>query len=411
MEKKGGAMFATPMKLWLHAGAWSLSVVPQRFPRTILENGAIARIPAELAAAGCRKPLIVSDATLVRAGLVARLEDVLLRGGLECAVFSGVLPDPSYDICSQGLAALKAARCDSVVALGGGSVMDAAKLIRMGATHRKPIERFVGLLPCRNSGLPFICVPTTAGTGSETTSAAVITDQKKHRKRTVLDPRLTPFLAILDSELCVGLPPAITAATGIDALTHAIEAYTNTLRIASVDEDATEAVRLVFAFLPRAYREGSDREAREAMLQASFLAGRAFTRGFVGYVHAIAHRFGERYHVPHGLANAIALPPVLDFIADAAAPRLAALGCAARGEAGKPAASRGSERDEAGFFIDDVRALIAGLSIPATLESLRKADIPSMATAALREAHGTPYPVPRILGQADCEAIICSMSP
>ena len=404
-------MFTTLMKLWLHAGAWSLSIVPQRFPRTIKENGGIARIPAELTAKGCRKPLIVSDASLVRAGLVSKLEDVLSGGGLECAVFSGVVPDPSFEICSLGLAELKAARCDSVIALGGGSVIDAAKLIRMGATHRKPIEKFVGLLPCRNAGLPFICVPTTAGTGSETTSAAVITDRKAHRKRTVLDPRLTPFLAVLDSELCVGLPPAITAATGIDALTHAIEAYTNTLRIASVDADATEAARLIFAFLPRAFRDGTDREAREAMLEASFLAGRAFTRGFVGYVHAIAHRFGERYHVPHGLANAIALPPVLDFIADAAAPRLAALGCAIRGAEGKPAEPRGSVYDEAGFFIDDVRTLIAALSIPATLESLRRADIPSIAMAALREAHGTPYPVPRVLDRADCEAILSAMLP
>ncbi len=404
-------MNATLTKAWFHAGAWTLSVVPQRFPRVIIENGGIAHIPAELAAIGKRKPLIVSDASLVRAGLVSRLESVLADSGLDCAVFAGVVPDPSYEVCAQGLAALRAAGCDSVIALGGGSVMDAAKLIRMGATHRKPIEKFAGLLPCRNAGLPFICVPTTAGTGSETTSAAVITDTAAHMKRTVLDPRLTPFLAVLDAGLTLGLPPAVTASTGIDALTHAIEAYTNTLRIPSVDADATEAVRLVFAFLPRAYRDGADIEAREAMLKASFLAGRAFTKGFVGYVHAIAHRFGERYHVPHGLANAVALPSVLDFIADAAAPRLAALRRAAHGSEGKPAESHGSVIDEAGGFIDEVRALIAGLGLPSTLDLLRREDIPAIAEGALREARRTPYPVPRVLDLADCEAIIATMLP
>lgn len=380
----------------------------QKLPTLLTGKGSLKLLPSELEVQKASKPLIVTDASLIKVGLVSRLTTVLSDSSIPFAIFDGVLPDPSYEICEHGLAVLKDNGCDSVIALGGGSVIDAAKIIRMAATHKKPVSAFKGLLPCRNAGLPFICLPTTAGTGSEATAAAVITDQKQHRKITVLDPRLPPDSAILDPELCVGLPPPMTAATGMDALTHAVEAYTNTLHYSDVDMQALEATRLVFANLRRAYAQGDDLGAREAMLRASHLAGRAFTRGFVGYIHAVAHRFGERYHIPHGLANAITLPYFIDLYRDVVPERLADLAAAAG------LRNRGAEDDideQAAAFAEALRQLNRDLGIPEKAEFLKREDIPGIAAAALKEAHGTPYPVPMILDAPGLEAVIALMLP
>ena len=392
--------------VWFNLAARALTLIPQKIPTLLTGQGSIKLVPSELGVHHSKKPLIITDATLMKAGVVGKLTAILTDAGIPYAVFGEVLPDPSYELCEKGLAALKANGCDSVIALGGGSVIDAAKLVRMGATHKKSIGKFTGLMPFRNGGLPFICVPTTAGTGSEATAVAVITDTKRHKKTTVLDPRLPPDTAILDPALTTGLPPALTAATGIDALTHAVEAYTNTLHYSDVDAQAIEAVRLIFSNLRTACAKGTDIEAREAMLRASHLAGRAFTRGFVGYVHAVAHRFGERYHVPHGLANAIALPYFLDLYVSACPQRLADLASAAG------ACDRNKIQDSetcARIFIDAVRALNSDIGIPAKADFLREEDIPGIAAEALREAHGTPYPVPLILSAAEIEGLLRTM--
>jgi len=395
-------------RLWFNLAARGLTVLRQKLPTLLTGKGSLKLLPSELEVQKASKPLIVTDASLIKIGLVSRLTTVLSESSIPFAIFDGVQPDPSFEICEYGLAVLKDNGCDSVIALGGGSVIDAAKIIRMAATHKKPVSAFKGLLPCRNSGLPFICVPTTAGTGSEATAAAVITDQKQQRKITVLDPRLPPDSAILDPELCVGLPPAMTAATGMDALTHAVEAYTNTLHYSDVDMQALEATRLVFANLRGAYSHGEDLEAREAMLRASHLAGRAFTRGFVGYIHAVAHRFGERYHIPHGLANAITLPYFIDLYRGVVPERLADLAAAAGLGGG------GAEADveeQAAVFVEALRRLNKDLGIPEKAEFLRRKDIPGIAAAALKEAHGTPYPVPVILDAAGLESVIALMLP
>ena len=392
--------------VWFNLAARALTLIPQKIPTLLTGQGSVKLVPSELGVHHAKKPLIITDATLVNAGVVGRLTAILVDADIPYAVFGDVLPDPSYELCEKGLAALKANGCDSVIALGGGSVIDASKLVRMGATHKKSIAKFTGLMPFRNGGLPFICIPTTAGTGSEATAAAVITDTKRHRKTTVLDPRLPPDTAILDPALTTGLPSALTAATGIDALTHAVEAYTNTLHYSDVDAQAIEAVRLIFSNLRTACAKGTDIEAREAMLRASHLAGRAFTRGFVGYVHAVAHRFGERYHVPHGLANAIALPYFLDLYTSSCPQRLADLASAAG------ACDRGKMQDPescALIFVDAVRSLIADIGIPAKTDFLREEDIPGIAAEALREAHGTPYPVPLVLGAAEIEELLRKM--
>ncbi len=395
-------------RLWFNLAARGLTVLRQKLPTLLTGKGSLKLLPSELEVQKASKPLIVTDASLIKIGLVSRLTTVLSESSIPFAIFDGVLPDPSFEICEYGLAVLKDNGCDSVIALGGGSVIDAAKIIRMAATHKKPVSAFKGLLPCRNSGLPFICVPTTAGTGSEATAAAVITDQKQQRKITVLDPRLPPDSAILDPELCVGLPPAMTAATGMDALTHAVEAYTNSLHYSDVDMQALEATRLVFANLRGAYSHGEDLEAREAMLRASHLAGRAFTRGFVGYIHAVAHRFGERYHIPHGLANAITLPYFIDLYRGVVPERLADLAAAAGLGGGRAEAD---VEEQAAVFVEALRRLNKDLGIPEKAEFLRRKDIPGIAAAALKEAHGTPYPVPVILDAAGLESVIALMLP
>lgn len=394
-------------RIWFNIAARALTILPQKVPTLLTGAGSLKLIPSELEVLGAKKPLIVTDAILVKTGVVARVAEILSGANIPFAVFDQVLPDPDYELCARGLAALRAGACDAVIAVGGGSVIDAAKLIRMGATHRKSLAKFVGLLPFRNGGLPFICVPSTAGTGSEATAAAVITDAARHRKQTVLDPRLPPNTAILDPLITTGLPPAMTAATGMDALTHAVEAYTNTLHYSDVDVQAIEAVRLIFSNLRAACADGGKVEAREAMLRASHLAGRAFTRGFVGYVHAVAHRFGERYHVPHGLANAIALPYFLDLYREACPERLADLAAAA-GIRDRVAAA-GDTASAAQAFVDAVRSLAADIGIPAKAAFLVADDIPAIAVAALKEAHGTPYPVPIVLDAPALETLIRSM--
>jgi len=243
-------------------------------------------------------------------------------------------------------------------------------------------------------------VPTTAGTGSEVTVAAVISDPVTHRKLVIVDPRMVPKMAALDPTLMTGLPPHITAATGIDALTHAVEAFVGNWTTAYSDGMALSAVGLIFENLRTAYTDGKNLEAREKMALASTYAGFAFTRANVGYVHAIAHQFGGLYHTPHGLANAIMLPFVLKYSHPAIVDRLALLAVAAKlGTAAEDEATLAQK------FLDAVDQLNHDLGIPTTLAALREADIPKLARAACHEAH-TGYPVPRYMSQAECEDLI-----
>jgi alcohol dehydrogenase class IV len=392
--------------VWFNVAARALTILPQKIPTLLTGPGSIKLVPSELEVHHAGKPLIVTDAALVETGVVGRLTDILSGAGIPYAIFDGILPDFSLELCEKGLAVLKASACDMVIAIGGGSVINAGKIIRMGATHKKILPKFSGLLPFRNGGLPFICIPTTAGAGGEATAVAVITDTKKKRKMTIRDPRLPPNTAILDPLLTLGLPPEITAVTGLDALSHAVEAYTNTLHYSDVDVQAIEAVHLIFSNLRVACADGTKVDAREAMLRASHLAGRAFTRGFVGYVHAVANRFGELYRIPHGLADAIALPYFLDYYRDACPERLADLAEAAgirrRGNSGDAKAC-------ALAFVEAVRALNADVGIPEKAAFLKEEDIAGIVVDAFREAHGTPYPVPVVLDAAELADILRSM--
>jgi alcohol dehydrogenase len=260
----------------------------------------------------------------------------------------------------------------------------------------------VGMLKVGKPMLPLFAVPTTAGTGSEVTVAAVVTDPVAHVKAAVIDPKLVPAAAALDPLLTTGMPKSITAATGMDALTHAVEAYTNRWPHAETAFHAVSAVRMIFANLPRACANGEDIEAREAMLLASFYAGLAFTKAYVGYVHAFSHKVGGMYGVPHGLGNAILLPYVLDFLKDAplAEQRLAELAIAVgAGKEGEPRAALAQR------FVERVRELNRTVGIPEKLEALKAADVPEVARAAMIEAH-RDYPVPKNMAPAEAEALL-----
>ena len=298
--------------------------------------------------------------------------------------------DPTADVVEEMVRLFRRDGCDSLVAVGGGSPMDAAKaaasrLARPGRT----LAQLHGVLKVRRATVPLIAVPTTAGTGSETTIAAVITD-RDHRKYAIEDLCLIPRFAVLDPELTLSLPPQITACTGMDALTHAVEAYTNLLyNTPETHRLALSAVQAIFRYLPRAFSDGQDVTARQAMLTASYQAGFAFTRAGVGNVHALAHALGGLYGIPHGMACAVLLPLVLEDYGSAVYPRLAQLSRAA----GLPVI--GNEGTQARAFIAAIRELNRRFSLPEGFACIRETDLPQMARWAEQEADPL-YPVPVI---------------
>lgn len=373
-------------------------LLPDRVPMTFIGHDATKELCASMAQTATKKVLVVTDEGLVKAGIAGRVTDALDAAGVRWSVYDGVQPDPTFAQVDAGLGQLDRDGCDSVLAVGGGSSMDAAKVIAAMATNGRDARMLEGMMKVRNPPMPLCAIPTTAGTGSEVTVAAVVSDTETHAKKFFIDPKLLPDMTALDPGLMAGLPPPITAATGMDALTHAVESFIAKTSNPQTERWATAAVTLIFANLPRAYSDGGDLEARKAMALASYYAGLAFTRTSVGYVHAIAHTFGAYYRTPHGLANAIALPHVLDFSKEEARTQLSKL-------ADLIDAGGTSEQEKAEAFIAAVRDLMAKIGIPYQLEALKREDIPAIAKQALAEAH-LNYPVPRYMGQPDCEQIL-----
>ena len=381
-------------------------LLPIPRPTLLTGPGSSARLGHAVAGHGHSKVLIVTDAIIAKLGLLKSLTDALAEGGLAYAVFDEITPDAPIPLVERGIEFCREQGCDALVAVGGGSSMDSAKAIAISiANPGKPLRTLAGYFKGLRNPLPIYAVPTTAGTGSEVTVAAVVADPDRESKLVIIDTRLVPKMAALDPSLMTGLPPAITAATGIDALTHAVEAYLSDWATAASDGMALTAVTMIFENLRKAYREGGDLKAREQMALASTYAGLAFTRANIGYVHAIAHQFGGKYHTPHGLANAIVLPHVLRFSAPAVRERLAQLALRAR---------LGTEDEDAPVlaakFLDGVEQLLRDLDIPEHLAALREADIPALARSACAEAHGG-YPVPRYMTLAQCEALLRKLLP
>ena len=385
-------IFKKPLAKW----------VPIPRPVLFVGPGSTARLCGLIGGSGARRTMIATDAVLARLGMVEPVRRALEAEGIDVAVFDGIVPDPTHDVLERGLAAVRAHGSDSILALGGGSSIDAAKVIAAMATTGKSPAQLIGMLKVSKPPLPLFAVPTTAGTGSEVTVVAVVTDAALHEKKVVIDPKLVPVAAALDPVMMKGMPPSITAATGMDALTHAVEAYQGGWPQPDTAMLCISAVRLIFANLPRAYAHGDDLEAREAMAVASLYAGLAFTRAAVGYVHAFSHKLGGMYGVPHGLANAIVLPRVLDYSKDAplAEKRLAELAIAiGAGSASEPTATLAQR------FVDRVRELNLAVGIPEKVAALRAEDIPAIARAACLEAAGD-YPVPKNMNLRDAEALL-----
>lgn len=374
-----------------------------RPPEIFAGPGASLLLCDALAGTGTRRLLLVTDAMLVKLGLVEPLRARLAAQGVAVTVYDGVLPDPQIEQIEAALALLQRDRCEAVLAVGGGSAMDCAKVVAARATNSKGVWDMTGFFKVPQAPLPIYCVPTTAGTGSEVSVGAVVSDPAQQRKLPIIDHKLVPRMAALDGRLMTGLPRAGTAATGMDALTHAVEAYISRIAIPESDQHALEAVTLIMRNLPRVMANGQDEDARQMMAWAAYRAGMAFNRAGLGYVHGIAHNFGAYYHTPHGWANAIVLPWVLEYSKPACTPRLAALarvsGLATGGE---------GDAELADKFIAHVRRLKAEFGIPEGLQELRPQDIPAIATAALAEAHMS-YAVPRYMDQATCEALIRQM--
>jgi alcohol dehydrogenase len=377
--------------------------IPQ--PTLLVGAGSSSRLGELVAGFGHSKVLIVTDSVISKLGLLKGLQDALTEGGAQSVVFDEITPDAPIPLVERGIAFCRDNDCDAIVAFGGGSSMDSAKAIAMAVANPKPLRQLAGYFKGRRSPMPIYAVPTTAGTGSEVTVAAVVSDPSKQDKVVIIDPRLVPKMAALDPALMTGLPPHITAATGIDALTHAIEAFVGNWATPYTDGMALAAVGLIFGNLRTCYTDGKNIAAREKMALASTYAGLAFTRANVGYVHAIAHQFGGKYHTPHGLANAIMLPHVMRYSAPAITKRLAML--AVRAKLGTA-----SEHDDvlADKFLDAIDDLNRDLGIPLCLDKLQEADIPALAKAACHEAH-TGYPVPRYMTQKQCEQLIGQVLP
>ncbi len=371
----------------------------------LMGSGCLKDAATAVESYGWKKALIVTDAPLVKLGVVGQVAELLSKHGVTSDVYDEVKPNPNVTNVEHGLKVLKENECDFVISLGGGSPHDCAKAIALVATNGGAITDYEGVDQSAKPQLPLVAINTTAGTASEMTRFCIITDDSRHVKMAIVDKHTTPVLSVNDSDLMLGMPPSLTAATGMDALTHAIEAYVSTAATPITDACALQAVTLISNNLRTAVKEGSNAEAREKMAYAEFLAGMAFNNASLGYVHAMAHQLGGFYDLPHGVCNAILLPHVQTFNAQVAAERLGdvakAMGCDVAGK---------SADDAAAVCIDAIRTLAADVDIPAGVAQLgmKEEDIPTLAENAMKDACGVTNPIQPTFEQV-CEIFKSAM--
>ena len=374
-----------------------------RMPKYLEGPGRIQDLGVFLRERGVNDVLVVTGSGMVRRGQVQPMLDGFDANGIRYTMQTYETTDPTSDDVELGYNTYKENGCKSIGAIGGGSRIDCAKGIAAKAVHpRKTVAQLQGLLKVHRPIPTFIAIPTTAGAGSETTVAAVITDSATHRKAAINDPFLIPKYAVLDPELTVGLPPYTTATTGMDALAHAVEAYTNkTYNTKLEDKLAKKAVKLIHDNLLTAFEDGSNLEARQNMQLGAFYAGRAFTRGCVGYVHAIGHTLGGLYGVAHGLAMAVLLPHVMRQYGAAAHKRLAELAdvCGIGGA---------NDAEKADAFLRWIEQTNEKMGLSNKFDVIQDQDIDQMITWAKKEANPL-YPVPVIWGREDFRQLIESI--
>ena len=342
--------------------------------------------------------LVVTDVGIVKNGLTAALEEVLAKNNIKYTVYDKTQPNPTVDNVEEALKLYNKNRCDTLIAIGGGSAMDCAKAVGARVAYpKKTVGKMGGILRVLRRLPTLIAIPTTAGTGSETTLAAVITDSKTHHKYALMSFPLIPHYAVLDATLTYTLPPSLTSTTGMDALTHAVEAYIGRSTTKETRRLALEATKLVFENVEKAYAGGHDHKARENMLHAAYKAGIAFSKSYVGYVHAVAHSLGGRYGTPHGLANAVIMPYVLESYGKCTYKKLHRLGVAAGVCAENDSYEAGAKK-----FIEAIKELNAKMNIPDKITGIKKEDIPEMAKHAQKEANPL-YPVPKLMTKKELE--------
>ena len=366
----------------------------------IMGNGCLDEAMTAIRNYGFRKALIVTDAGLAKAGVATLIAEKLALQDIDSVIFDGAKPNPSIGNVEAGLVVLKQHHCDFIVSLGGGSPHDCAKGIALCATNGGHIRDYEGVDRSAKPQLPLVSINTTAGTASEMTRFCIITDEERHVKMAIVDRNVTPLLSVNDPELMVAMPKSLTAATGMDALTHAIEAYVSTAANPITDACAIKAMELISQNLRQAVNDGKDLTARENMAYAQFMAGMAFNNASLGFVHAMAHQLGGFYDLPHGVCNAVLLPHVQTFNANVCAQRLTdvahALGADVRGL---------SPEEGAQAAIAAIRTLARDVEIPAGLRDLgaKLDDIPILATNALKDACG--FTNPRKADQGQIEEI------
>ena len=332
---------------------------------------------------GFKKALIVTDKVLGQIGIVKKVTDVLDNKNIEYAIYDETKPNPTVKNVNDGLALLKEKECDFVISLGGGSAHDCAKGIALLATNGGEIKDYEGVDKSKKPQLPMVGINTTAGTGSEMTLFAIITDEERHIKMALVDKHLTPIIAVNDPMLMLAMPKSLTAATGMDALTHAIEAYVSTSATPITDACAEKAIELISNYLVNAVENGQDVEARDMMAYAEYLAGMAFNNASLGYVHAMAHQLGGFYNLPHGVCNAILLPHVQEYNKSTSASRLAKIAKIMGGNIEELTDEQGAD-----LCIDMIKSLSQTIGIPEGLGVLgvKESDFETLATNALNDA-------------------------
>ena len=379
----------------------SVTNVFQTTPRIVMGEGSISHIVDEINKLGCRKVFIVTDAGLVDAGIVGQLEDILKSGDVVYSRYDKVEPDPRLEIALNATDALMESGADLVIGIGGGSAIDIAKIAAVLVTNDGSLADFFGIDLIPKPGIKTIIIPTTAGTGSEVTPIVILSDEKEKLKKGVVSPYLFPHLAVLDSGLTLGLPPHVTAATGMDSLIHAIEAFTSKNAYWMTDMMAREAIRLIIGNIRTSFANGSDLGARTHMLKGSLLAGMAFANAGVTAVHAFAYPIGAEFHIPHGVANSIMLAPVMEFNMLGNINKFAELS-----ELLGENTQGMSLREKAMAAVESIRMLSKDLQIPDNLSQfgIKDSDIPMLADGVMKVTRLLANN-PRTLTKEDAEKI------
>ncbi len=375
----------------------AMPFMPYREPKILNSTTEIIPVLQKL---GITSVLLIAGKTIRKSGTTAKLEQHLAEANIKCTIYDGTCPNPTIDNVEEALALYLQEKCEALIAFGGGSSIDCAKAVGARVVYpNKTVNQMKGLLKVMKKIPTLIAIPTTAGSGSEVTVTSVITNSEAKHKYTMNSFPLIPAYAVLDPEATFTLPPHLTATTGMDALTHAVEAYIGGSTTKETRAYAKEAVKLIFENLETAYADGKNEAARRNMLRAAYIAGIAFSKSYVGYVHAVAHTLGGQYNVPHGLANAVLMPIVLDEFGETVYEKLHQLAVA-----GGISKESDDVTESAKKFIQEIRNMNARMNIPTGFANVVESDIPMMAKHADAEANPL-YPVPKLMDAKELEKI------